>query len=307
MNMKKILSLPLAGLLCLAGILPGVQASAQESQNTTEQTQIPYDWIAPAAMQETISQLAEQEASRTLAAPLLQQEVLRILSQEDLEGEWSLSICLADGTPMASVDQDLSLTAASSIKLFVAGAVMSDYDALSERYGKDIIDRLVRSMLAVSDNSSATELVSALGGGNTDEGKAAVNAWCEENGFEQTYLGILFTGIDYTGTYNATSAGDTAQFLCGLLENRYPGSEQILSYMEESDRLNKLPAGLPEDTRTANKTGELDNTENDSCIVYGDRQTYVISVLADDTLHEQALAVMKELSQAAWDLLGAEN
>lgn len=77
--------------------------------------------------------------------------------------------------------------------------------------------------------------------------------------------------------------------------------------MEESDRLNKLPAGLPEETRTANKTGELDNTENDSCIVYGDRQTYVISVLADDVLHDQALAVMKELSQAAWELLGTEN
>lgn len=306
MNMKKILSLPLAGLLCLAGILSGVQASAQESQNT-EKSQIPGEWIAPAAMQETISQLAEQEASRTLAAPLLQQEVLRILSQEDLQGEWSVSICLADGTPMASVDPDLSLTAASSIKLFIAGAVMSDYEALCEQVGQEIIDRLVRSMLAISDNSSATELVSALGGGNTDEGKAAVNAWCEENGFEQTYLGILFTGIDYTGTYNATSAHDTAQFLCGLLEKKYPGSEQILSFMEESDRLNKLPAGLPEETRTANKTGELDNTENDSCIVYGDRQTYVISVLADDVLHDQALAVMKELSQAAWELLGTEN
>lgn len=303
MKMKRIVPLLFCTALLTTMLVPQVAASAEESSDTE---QVPYAWIAPSAMNETISALAEQQAVTDLAGPILTDQINDLLDDEDLTGQWAVYICLEDGSPLVDIDGEEVMTAASSIKLFVAASVMDQYDALCESYGSETVDGLLRSMLTISDNDVATELVSMLGDGSTDEGKAAVNDWCEAHGYEESYLGILFSGIDYTGSYNSTSAEDTARFMCELLENSFTGADRILEMISASERQEKIPSALPENTRTANKTGELDFTENDTCIIYGDRQTYVVSVFSDDVLHDQAVPVIRQISAAAWDLLGKQ-
>lgn len=304
MKMKRTAPLLLVLALAASCLLPGSQAQAEENQN--EETQVPYAWIAPSAMNETITDLAARQATLDLAGPVLTDRIETLLSQDDLEGLWSVYICLEDGTPVVDISGEEPMTAASTIKLFVAAAVMDQYETLCDRYGQESVDGLLKAMLVISDNDSATELVSMLGDGNTDAGKSAVNTWCEEQGYTGTFLGILFTGVDYTGSYNATSAQDTARFMCALLGNQFKGADRILTIMGESQRLEKIPSALPENTRTANKTGELDFTENDTCVIFGDRQTYVVSVLSDEVLHDQAIPLIQEISAAAWDVLGRE-
>lgn len=302
--MKRTVPLLLVPALAAACFLPVLNASAEEAQ--TEQEQVPYAWVAPAAMNDMIAELAARQASLDLAGPVLTDKIEKLLEQEDLSGLWAVSVCLSDGTPVVEINSDEPMTAASTIKLFVAAAVMDQYDVLCEAAGQETLDHLLHSMLVISDNEAATELVRLLGNGSTDEGKAAVNAWCEEYGYGETFLGILFTGIDYTGAYNSTSSEDTARFMCALLNNEIQGADRILSDMSESERLEKIPSALPENARTANKTGELDFTENDTCIIYGDRQTYIVSVLSDEVDSQQAVSAIREISAAAWDILGSE-
>ena len=50
--------------------------------------------------------------------------------------------------------------------------------------------------------------------------------------------------------------------------------------MKEQDRTSKIPAGIPQTVVTANKTGELDDTENDVAIVWGENADYIVCVMA---------------------------
>ena len=49
--------------------------------------------------------------------------------------------------------------------------------------------------------------------------------------------------------------------------------------MKQQERTGKIPAGVPEGIVTANKTGELDDVENDAAIIYGEDKTYIICVM----------------------------
>ena len=48
------------------------------------------------------------------------------------------------------------------------------------------------------------------------------------------------------------------------------------------ERTAKIPAGVPSEVVTANKTGELDNVENDAAIIYGDNGAYILCVIMND-------------------------
>ena len=57
---------------------------------------------------------------------------------------------------------------------------------------------------------------------------------------------------------------------------------------------------------TANKTGELADTENDAAIIYAPQGTYIMSVMAtglNDT--ETAQQMIRELSAMVYDFLNA--
>ena len=70
------------------------------------------------------------------------------------------------------------------------------------------------------------------------------------------------------------------KFLELIENNEIAGASQILAYMKEQERRGKIPAGLPEGTMCANKTGELEDAEHDAAIISTDKGDYVICVMS---------------------------
>lgn len=174
------------------------------------------------------------------------------------------------------------MQSASLIKLFVAGSVYEQLDTLraSEAYENET-EELVKDMLSVSDNTAANTLVKRLGGGSGEKGMEMVNDFCMKNGYTDTSMGRLMLDFDaYSDNY--TSVQDCGKFLKDICQNKLQGSREILEDLKAQERTAKIPAGVPSEVVTANKTGELDNVENDAAIIYGDNGAYILCVIMND-------------------------
>lgn len=189
-------------------------------------------------------------------------------------GTWSVYVCnLAKNTDGAINDQQMQ--AASLIKLYIMGAVYEDYDSLSSTYGKDTLDNALNSMITVSDNNAANTLVNYLGGSDDAAGMARVNKFCQDHGYTSTSMGRLLLADNSNGD-NYTSVKDCGKFLKTIYqtdkgvstEDTLAGAEYMYHLLKMQTRTNKIPAQMPDGVKVANKTGELDNVENDAGIIY---------------------------------------
>lgn len=191
-------------------------------------------------------------------------------------GTWSVYVCnLAKNTEGAINDQQMQ--AASLIKLYIMGAVYEDYDSLSSKYSRDQLDNALNSMITVSDNDAANTLVNYLGGGDDAAGMARVNKFCQDHGYTSTSMGRLLLADNSNGD-NYTSAKDCGKFLKTIYQidkgtstdnnDTLAGAEYMYRLLKMQTRKNKIPAQMPSDVKVANKTGELDNVENDAGIIY---------------------------------------
>lgn len=54
----------------------------------------------------------------------------------------------------------------------------------------------------------------------------------------------------------------------------------MLALLKQQTRTTKIPVGILDEIVTGNKTGELNDTENDVAIIYGPNYTYVLSVMS---------------------------
>ena len=59
-------------------------------------------------------------------------------------------------------------------------------------------------------------------------------------------------------------------------------SERILEDLRNQKRTSKIPAGVPDGIETANKTGELDNVDNDAAIIWSPYCTYILCIMSSD-------------------------
>lgn len=112
---------------------------------------------------------------------------------------------------------------------------------------------------------------------------------------------------------NYTSAADCSR----LLEEIYNGdlvsvdaSYQMLTLLKGQTRTGKIPAGLPYDVETANKTGEmtaeygLGTIENDVAMVFNGKKPYVLCVLSNDIAdNEEARQTIVEISSEVYAYL----
>lgn len=199
-------------------------------------------------------------------------------------GEWSVCVMIPSEDETVSIANtmvinDKPLQAASVIKLFIMGAVYQDYDELSKKYDKAYIDELITEMIIISDNDSADELVVMLGRGDNEKGKKAVTEYCKSLGLENTKMErMIHQENDVLDNYTTTK--DTADFLKMIVLKRLPHSEDMLSILQRQERKTKIPAGVPEEIVTANKTGELEDVHNDAAIIFAD-VPYIICVMSD--------------------------
>ena len=210
----------------------------------------------------------------------LSAELADEIQERQAQGEsWSVYVeKIADGS--YALAGDGRQEAASLIKLFIAGTVYEQQDNLSgqENYTGET-ETLVRSMIRVSDNDAANTLVRRLGSGDAAAGMQKVNDYCVEHGYVDTHMGRLLLDFNASDD-NYTSSKDCVKFLESVENNEIAGASQILAYMKEQERRGKIPAGLPEGTVCANKTGELEDAEHDAAIISTDKGDYVICVMS---------------------------
>ena len=187
------------------------------------------------------------------------------------------------------------MKSASVIKAFIMAAVFdklvypNEGTSVSADYD-NTLKSLLNSMITVSDNNAANELVRRLGGGDFQTGASVLNTFCQERNYTSTHLGREFLATAPTDD-NYTSASDC----CRLLSEIYNGtlvnadaSADMLALLQAQTRTSKIPAGVPDNVTTANKTGELSDpgnlgvVENDISIIFAKDHPYVLCVLSNN-------------------------
>ena len=220
-------------------------------------------------------------------------------------GTWSVYVCNllkdSDGTI-----NDTPMQAASLIKLFIMGAVYENFDSLCDAYGADSVNNYLNPMITVSDNDAANKLVNMLGDSDDEAGMRAVNAFCASHGYSSTSMGrLLLQSNEYGDNY--TSVSDCGHFLkeiyqsnAGTAESTLAHTDAMYSLLKMQQRRNKIPANLPEGVKVANKTGELDDVENDAGIIYNTAKNIdlVVCFMSQDlTDSSEAQAVIAQDSR----------
>lgn len=192
-----------------------------------------------------------------------------------LGGKWSLYMKRLDTNETIGIHDDEKMIAASLIKLFVAG----EFYTLCEA-GELNVDNYSNQpdlMISISDNGAANTLINAC---SMDK----INEFSRENGFNETELNRRM--LEWNGTENYTSARDCGRLLEEVLDGKYvseAASERILTALKNQDRKGKIPAGVPFEVETGNKTGELNNVDNDAAIIWSPNATYILVIMSSDT------------------------
>ena len=139
---------------------------------------------------------------------------------------------------------------------------------------------LARHMIETSSNLATNVLVELLG-------IEAIRAELEECGVE----GIEFRrGVEderawEEGINNRVTAGGLADLLEGIACGDFvteESSSRMLDVLHGQRFVDGIPAGLPDEARVANKTGEISTVTHDAAVVYlPDREPYVLVILTE--------------------------
>lgn len=277
------------------------QVKAGEIQMETESGDVDDSYVDPEEeVTETPKPTKEPEEEGDSAADEFEdlQPQLEEMIQEyqaSVGGEWSVYVeDLNTGGNMTIRDE--RMRAASLIKLFIMGAVYERYEDLK---GKSDLDSLLEQMITVSDNDAANKLVEYLGDGNQGNGMAVVNAFCTQYNYTNTSMGRLLLQ-DNSISDNYTSVEDCGKFLYHVYNEKFEHSEDMLALLKAQTRRTKIPASIPDGIEVANKTGELDDVQNDVAIVFGD-VPYIICIMSQGVSGEEGpVQAINNLSNAVY-------
>lgn len=279
MNLKKLL-LPLLSVSLLAApVSTGYAAETNVAVAETEQ-----GTLSPSSENSDSVFGGTSASDEPVTDEALQTLLNQIQGQLPADnGSWSVFVSdLINETE--GIINDQTMQAASLIKLYIMGAIYENYDQIIGQYGKDSVDSNLHSMITVSDNDAANTLTTYLGGGNSSAGMQAVNSFCQEHGYTQTHMGrMLLASNDQDDNY--TSVNDCGHFLIEVYkeeESSYAHASDMYALLKAQTRQNKIPAMLPDGVKTANKTGELDNVENDAGIIYDAANDLVIVFMSQN-------------------------
>ena len=187
-------------------------------------------------------------------------------------GQWSLYLRNVDTGEEIRIN-DQPMVAASLIKLYVAGAYMEKVESgdLSADH-----EPKMDIMLDRSDNDAANTLIDLVGKDN-------INSFCQQHEFTSSQINRKM--LEASSKENYTSTADCGEVLQEVLAGTYvskSASEEILQDLQRQQRTSKIPAGVPSDVKTANKTGELDYVENDAAIVWAPAATYILCIMSSN-------------------------
>ncbi len=160
---------------------------------------------------------------------------------------------------------------------------ITDDDLTSDGYDTEAgtvltIREALERMITVSDNSPALALVRVLDA-------RRINATSVALGMASTRINTVLPEAERTAPFNTTTARDVATLLSGLARGTVvsPDASQAMLDTLARQRINdRLPAGLPDGTVIAHKTGNLDGISHDAGIVFTPAGPRVVVMLTAD-------------------------
>lgn len=214
------------------------------------------------------------------------------------DGTWSVYYAQPD-TGAYMVINDQQMASASVIKLYVMAAVLDAIETGAMEDSQEV-QSLLNYMITISDNDAWTSLTELLGDGDYYLGMERVTSYARSNGYTATEIKLD------SKPYNFSSVTDTGMFLERILEGTnvsQQASEKMLSLLKAQTVVRKIPDGVPEGIVTANKTGELDNIQNDAAIVYAPTGAYVLVIFTEDA----SVSNIKNLSSIIYAYVNPEG
>ena len=124
---------------------------------------------------------------------------------------------------------------------------------------------------------------------------------------ELANIGAYYTNYGYAR--HTTTPEDVLKMLGHISDPGYTSpalSGEMLSGMTDTAFEDRLPRGVPENTRVAHKIGILDDSFADAGVVYPqgrEEDAYYIVVLSDNTTEQASRAAMREISRAVYGAL----
>jgi len=210
---------------------------------------------------------------------------------DNVRGVVGMVVSLLGGErSVVSVNEDVLFPAASLIKLPILWHVLCDVNegrlALDNVFPlegcrkvggfgilKDLhdglqlsLEDLVTVMIVLSDNTATNMLIDIAG-------MEAINGTIARLGMRRTALRrkMMDAEAKARGLDNVTSPGDVTLFFEHLLDGTGLSGElrnKMLDILKRQQCNNKFPAGLPEGTVLAHKTGDLPGTEHDAGVLF---------------------------------------
>lgn len=225
------------------------------------------------------------------------------------EGEWSVYVHNLTTDESFTVN-DQPMKSASVMKLFIMGTVYEAFDEGKLDRTEEVMS-LLHNMIVYSDNDASNELLYRLGNGSYADGISVVNAFIRAHGYSD--MTIEYNGFNNAATntspesFNQVSAKDCGKLLEDIYRrtwvNRTVSNEMESLLLSQNTRY-KIPAGLPDGVLCGNKTGEMDDTENDAAIIYSENCDYILVILSNDwSSQNTAISNIQSLSEMIYEYL----
>lgn len=159
---------------------------------------------------------------------------------------------------------------------------------------------LIQRMITRSSNLATNMLIELAGAARVTETMRSFGAESIE-----VLRGVEDGKAYEAGLSNTTTARDLGVIFAYLAEGRTaspPASREMLSILEQQEFRHKIPAGLPEGTRVANKTGLITGISHDAAIVYPDTSSpYVLVILVRGLSEAESTALIVDLSRMIYE------
>ena len=226
-----------------------------------------------------------------------------------MDGEWSIYIEDLKREKVTIIN-DKQMVAASLIKLFTAGTYLNEVKEGNVMETPRSTE-LLELMISKSDNDAWEDLEKYIGNGIHEQGINKVNAFIEENGYKESGRLIGANSIFSEDAKNLSSVKDIGNVLHAIYNNTYvdeAASKKLLDCMLNQERITKIPSGLPEGVKCANKTGELEDTQNDAAIVYADNTDYILVIFTQNQIYyDIAVSNISEVSKIVYEYMTQIN
>ena len=246
-------------------------SSAPDAAVTIESTPLPDNSVSDSSADESGS-------DHENALKPLKTQVVEALA--GFPGEWSCYCKNLNTNDWFTINEH-PVYPASMIKLFALAACyqkIEDGELDEDKYYSTIYN-----MAAISNNQAFNQMVWTIG-------KTYITEWCHSHGLPNTaqYHGLQpstnYEGLETSDERNVTCVSDVGH----ILESIYRGecvskyaSEKMLDILMHQKWTSKIPFGLPNGTKFANKTGDTYDVTHDAAIVYSDGADYILVLMCE--------------------------